>query len=69
MRDLHGDGAEALSDAAGAEVPGDRAKDTMPIEPVVLVEASVLRGDEGGANRLRHDGDRDVYPTNILEVA
>src|SRR6185437_1812906 len=46
VRDLHGDGAEALADAAGAEVPNDRAKDAVPVESIVFVEALVFGRDE-----------------------
>src|SRR4029079_18181888 len=66
--DLHRDRAESLSDSAGAEVPGNRAKHTVPIQSVVFVEATFLGGYEGGTNVLGHRRDRDVDAANVLEM-
>ena len=69
VRDLHCDRAETLTDSAGAEVPCDGSNDTTPVQPVVLIKTTIFRRDERRANVLRHHGDRDVDPSNILEVA
>src|SRR6185437_10970064 len=68
VRDLHGDRAEALANAAGAEVAHDRTEDAVPIEPVVFVEPLVLGCDEGISHERRHRADRHVHPANILEM-
>jgi hypothetical protein len=57
-----------LADAAGAEVPGDGAQYPVPVEPVMLVEAPVLGGDEGVAYEVGDDGDGDVDAPDVLEV-
>jgi hypothetical protein len=66
---LHGDGAEALSNTAGAEIPCDGAQHAMPVETVMFIEAPVFRGDECVANRLGYEIDRYVDATNRLEMS
>ena len=55
---LLGDGAAALHDAAAAEVLVDRARDAHRIHAEVRVEARVLGGDDGLAERRGHLGER-----------
>src|SRR6185503_14073166 len=45
--ELHGDGARALADVAGAQVGEQGAEDAVRVDAVVLAEALVLDGDEG----------------------
>jgi hypothetical protein len=53
LRDLLGDGAPALLDAAGAQVGPGGAGDSREVEPGVRVERVVLRRDEGLDQELR----------------
>ena len=59
-RHLHGDRAESLAHAAMPQVADGRAEDPTPIEPVVLVEAPVFRGEERRAYMRRDVGERHV---------
>src|SRR4029078_9173358 len=68
VRHLHRDRAEALTDAARAEITQNRAEDAAPVEAVVVVEAAILGGDESVAYLLRHCGNRYVDAAHILEV-
>src|SRR5439155_23629136 len=45
-RELHRDRREALAPTSRAEVADDRARDTLPVDAGVLVEAFVLGNDE-----------------------
>src|SRR4051812_24774627 len=67
--DLHRDRAEALANSEVPHVRGDGAKESAPVQPVVLVEAAVLGGEEG----LAHvQGDRvewDVDPAHDGDAA
>ena len=58
LGELLGDGAAALHDAPAPEVLVDRARDAGRIHPVVGVEACVLGGDDGLAQRLGDLGER-----------
>ena len=53
VRHLHRDRAEPLSNAARAEVARDGAHHAAPVEPVMFIEAPVLRGDERVPDVLR----------------
>jgi hypothetical protein len=50
-RELHRDGREALREPEREQVVLDRTQDAQVIDPVVVVEALVLGGDEGLAHR------------------
>ena len=45
-RELHGDGARALTHAACAEVADGRACDTVPVDAVMCIEAAILNRNE-----------------------
>ena len=49
-RQLLGDGGGALHDPALGEVLGEGARHADGVEPLVLIEAPVLDGDEGGGH-------------------
>ena len=59
LGELLGDRASALHDAAPAVVLDDGAADADGIDAPVVVEASVLRGDDGVLERPRHLAERD----------
>ena len=40
----------------------------MPVESIVLIEASVFGGDEGVSHELRHHRDRNVHSADVFEV-
>src|SRR5206468_9122648 len=69
VRHLHGDRAEPLPNSARAQIPRDRAKNSIPIQSVVLIEPAILGRDECLSHELGNDRDRYIDPTNILEVA
>src|SRR5947209_19626271 len=68
VRDLHRDRRESLANAAGAEVSGDRAQHTVPVEAVMLIEPAVFGRDERFADVQGHDADRHVDAADVLQV-
>ena len=52
-RDLHGDGAGPLADAAGLQIGRRRPQDALPIDTVVLKESIVLGGQKRLDERFR----------------
>ena len=68
-RDLHGDRAESLAHAERADVAETGAHEAAPVEPVVVVEAAILGGEERLAHVLRHLLDRHVDAADDREPA
>ena len=58
-RQLHRDRGEPLGKAKLEQVGPDGAEDPVPVDPMVVVEALVFGGEEGGLHIGRHLTQRD----------
>jgi len=58
-----------VADAAGLHVGGGGAEEAAPVEPVVLVEATVFSGEEGLSNVQRNGVDRHVDAAHDRDAA
>src|SRR6185369_9532909 len=63
-RDLHRDRAEPFTHSEGTDVAGTGAQEAVPIESVVVVEATILGCEEGLTHVLWNLLDRDVHPAD-----
>ena len=68
-RHLHGDRAEPFAHAHVADVGGRGAEQAAPVEPVVLVEAAVLGGEERLPHVQRDRVERDVHAPHDGDAA
>src|SRR5438445_8563023 len=66
-RDLHCNRAETFAGAAGSQVGDERAKEAAPVESAVLVEATVLSGDERLLDELRNGAEGNVDAADQLQ--
>src|SRR5688572_6462505 len=68
-RQLHGDGAEALADAHGADVPRRGSRHAAPVDATVMEKALVLGRDECLAYVFGDLVERDVDSANDREMS
>src|SRR5438105_12874214 len=69
MDDLHRDRAEPFANAQRAHIAHQRAHEAAPIESVMVVEAAILRSDEGLLDIRWHFPQLDVHAPNDREAA